>query len=675
MLTIKLLGSPLFYTEDRALSALITGRVAALFIYLIVTQQPQPRTTLANLLWNNGSEQDARKNLRYLLRDLRKIVGEYVVVNGESISFAQELPHWVDVTTFATHLNTSSIAGEDTAYATILQELLNLYTGEFLAGFQIDDAPIFEDWMLGQRRYLHDLAIKGFQLRTQQHLAEGEYEQGLTLNRYLLTLEPWREEAHRQRMLLLACLGQRTAALKQYEICCQTLAEELDAPPMEQTTTLYEQIKSGQWFMDQKAVNQRPKLSIAVPSFPQEVLPSIAVISKGEMVDAPDVSRHLDLGAMPHPTCFFGRQAELATLDRWIDQEGCRLVAILGVSGQGKTALAATFVQQVIADEESTTRGFTHIIWRSLQETTSCIEILCDWLQQLDSGPIDKVNLNFDHLVAKLFMLLQERRCLLVLDNLDAILEGHNLESHNLESHNLESQGRADRRHGKAHRANSTDYDRLFRLFFQRRHQSCLLLTGRKRPPLFTYLDERNGVFRSMELEGLNVMDCASLCVAYGIEGDQALFRQLHQRYAGNPLLLSQSAELIYTLFDCDGAKFLQEEFFFVGDIGLSLATQLAQLSSLELEVVHTIVQAGHSLFPEQLWQQLPSLPTKQAYYRALQTLQRSFLIYQEDSLINLSDLLLAYFSDQAPGDVEGIHFPFSHVESPLAMETVVMLS
>ncbi len=654
MLTIKLLGPPFFSIEDKLLSSVITGRVAALFIYLIVTRQPQPRSTLANLFWNSGSEQESRSNFRYLLRDLRKIVGEYVVVNGESVAFNQDLPHWVDVTTFVTHLNVPSIYSNDASHITILQELLNLYTGEFLAGFQLDNAPIFDEWMHSQRRYLQDLVIQGLQSRAQQHLAQGEYEQGLTVNRYLLTLEPWREEVHRQRMLLFARMGQRTAALKQYEICCQTLAEELDAPPMEQTTTLYEQIKSGQWFMDPKNVNHGPKLSIALPSFPQELVPAPeAMTVQVQGAQSSKVSQCLDLGAMPHPTFFYGRQSELATLDSWIFQNHCQLVAILGLSGQGKTALAATFVQQAIAESESGAGGFTKVIWRSLQGATSCIELLCDWLQQLDDRPIDKANLKFDHLVATLFALLQERRCLLVLDNVDAIWESYN---------------RTDALHAKPYGKDSDEYEQLFRLFFQRQHQSCLLLTGRRCPTAFTHLDERNGLFRSMELAGLTVRDSASLCAAYGIDGDQDIYRQLHQRYAGSPLLLSQAADLIYTLFDSNGAKFLQEGIFFLGDIGLSLATQLAQLLSLEIEVIQTLTQARHPLYPEQLWSQLASLPTKQHYFHALQNLKRSFLIYQEDSKLQLSDLLLAYLSDQNHEVAESTMFSLLYPVSLVAV-------
>jgi DNA-binding SARP family transcriptional activator len=160
---------------------LITGRAAALFIYLIVTRRPQPRMLLADLLWDNTSEQQARTNLRYQLRDLRKVVGNYVIVTNDTVAFNQELPHWVDVTAFSTYLTTTPLSTVDTIESTILQELLDLYLGEFLTGFQMDDAVAFENWVFMQRRQLHELVVRGFQLRT---------------------LEPWREEAHRQRMLL-----------------------------------------------------------------------------------------------------------------------------------------------------------------------------------------------------------------------------------------------------------------------------------------------------------------------------------------------------------------------------------------------------------------------------------------------------------------------------------------
>ncbi len=63
--------------------------------------------------------------------------------------------------------------------------------------------------------------------------------------RRILQLEPWREEAHRQLMLLLAQSGQRSAALAQYELCRQALRSELNVEPDAATLELVARIRAG----------------------------------------------------------------------------------------------------------------------------------------------------------------------------------------------------------------------------------------------------------------------------------------------------------------------------------------------------------------------------------------------------------------------------------------------
>jgi len=626
MLTVSLLGSPTLQLENQTLSHLVTGRAAALLIYLAVTRQPQSRTLLADLLWENLPEHQAKTNLRYRLSDLRKVVGDYVIANGDTIAFNQELPHWVDVTTFTTYMTPGATPLAPPNEPSVLQDLLNLYTGEFLAGFQIEEAPVFERWMLSQRRHLQDMLVQGLQLRTQQHMADGEYAEGLALNHYLLTLEPWREEIHQQRMLLFAYSGQRSAALQQYVRCCQTLAEELDVPPMPQTTTLYEQIKSGQWFAANQKNGHNQKASVAVVSFPQPL--STAPVG-ATPVPVPQTTPHFDLGAMPDAAHFYGRQTEMTTLHNWVGRERSRLVALFGLSGQGKTALAATFVQDIIEEEPSPAYGFTQVIWRSLHGAPSCKEILQGWLQQLEAGQGNPLPLPFDQLITRLFAILTARRCLLVLDGVEELLT---------HSAGADDAGATDYRPG------CEAYDALFRLFFQRRHRSCLLLTSQFRPTVLTHLDERNGAFHSLELEGLTVAAGSELLAAHGIVGPPALHQQLHQYYAGTPQWLSRTANLIYELFDGDGSAFLQEGLFFLGDIGSELGQMLAQLPLLEQQVLQRLAQAGSQpLCHQTLWRQLTPRPTKQDYFHALQRLQRAFLIQPLNTQIKLTPPLVAY--------------------------------
>jgi hypothetical protein len=83
------------------------------------------------------------------------------------------------------------------------------------------------------------------------------------------------------------------------------------------------------------------------------------------------------LAEMPKSGIFYDRTSELTTLKQWILHENTRLLAILGIVGIGKTALAAQLVQQIKHE-------FDFIIWRSLATSpplsilqTSIIQCFC----------------------------------------------------------------------------------------------------------------------------------------------------------------------------------------------------------------------------------------------------------------------------------------------------------
>src|SRR5260370_2552634 len=57
---------------------------------------------------------------------------------------------------------------------------------------------------------------------------------------------------------------------------------------------------------------------------------------------------------------FYGRTTELHTLKRWILENQCQVISILGMGGMGKTSIAIALVDQVKA-------SFSHIFWRSLR--------------------------------------------------------------------------------------------------------------------------------------------------------------------------------------------------------------------------------------------------------------------------------------------------------------------
>jgi DNA-binding SARP family transcriptional activator len=63
------------------------------------------------------------------------------------------------------------------------------------------------------------------------HQSATDLTAGIEYAARLLSLDPWRETAHRQLMILLARNGQRSAALAQYETCRQVIDEEFGVEP------------------------------------------------------------------------------------------------------------------------------------------------------------------------------------------------------------------------------------------------------------------------------------------------------------------------------------------------------------------------------------------------------------------------------------------------------------
>ncbi len=300
-LEIRLFGGLKIILDDVPLTRFMSAKVPALLAYLAVTGCAQRRDDLAGLLWGELSDADARNNLRQAIANLRRVLEPYLLITRETVELNPALPCSLDVAEFEQRLQFQAALASD-ARARQLQAATALYTGDFLAGFFVRDAPAFEEWMLGQRARYRELALHALHTLTQLHLDAGQYDHVISDATRLLALDAWREEAHRQLMLALARTGQRSAALAQYKRCCRLLREELDLEPSAETTALYERIKTSM---------RGPRHNLPAPT-----------------------------------TGFVGREAEIAVLRRLLApqselaRQATRLLTLLGPGGVGKTRLA-----------------------------------------------------------------------------------------------------------------------------------------------------------------------------------------------------------------------------------------------------------------------------------------------------------------------------------------------
>jgi predicted ATPase/DNA-binding SARP family transcriptional activator len=393
-LELRFLGGLTIHQAGRLLTTLKSQKGQALLCYLAMTGKAHTRSVLAGLFWPEMLEENALMNLRNVLNKLNQHLGPYLLNTRQTIAFNREAAYWLDVADFEAGLAAKADIGR-------LQTAVALYRGDFLDGFDLDDAPQFEGWVLGQRARLREAALAALHRLVTHFASKGTSDMAITYARQLLAVEPWREEAHRDLMRLLALSGQRSAALIQYETCRRILAEELSVEPAPATLELYRQIKEN-------AVTEERPRTLSLPS-PTDREPPI-----------PSAPHNLPAQSTP----LIGRETELKSLSKLLAKTDGRLITIVGIGGMGKTRLALTLAERQVTARQNNyvfTDGVYFVPLASLSEASHILSTLAQAIGfQPQSGdprtPVQQV-LDF----------LRRKRMLLVFDNFEHVLEGAGL--------------------------------------------------------------------------------------------------------------------------------------------------------------------------------------------------------------------------------------------------------
>jgi predicted ATPase/DNA-binding SARP family transcriptional activator/Tfp pilus assembly protein PilF len=343
-LELALLGNPELRLGGQPLSGFRSAKTQALLTYLAVSRRAQSRITLAGLFWGDVGEYYARRNLNRTLSNLTQLVGDHLSINRQTLALDRSQPYWLDVEVLE-----AAVAKPLTPeHAATLGEVVNLYRGDFLAGFYVHDAPEFEQWVLTERVRLRECVLKALHALATYHAASGNLPMAIDHTRRVLTLEPWREEAHRHLMIFLAQSGQRSVALTQFEICRQALADELNVEPDAATLDLVARIRAGEFERVKGWAREEVNFTQAHPPIPPSLHPPIP----------PSLPHHLPL----QPTPFVGRAVELTAISRLLAEPDCRLLTLVGLGGMGKTRLALQAAEQVVATAAAQGR-FVHGVY------------------------------------------------------------------------------------------------------------------------------------------------------------------------------------------------------------------------------------------------------------------------------------------------------------------------
>lgn len=380
MLELALLGKPTITLDGLPVPDLVSNKAQALLFYLAVTAQSHSRQRLAGLLWGEMDEERARRNLRVALTKLRPLADDFLLVRRHSLAFNHESDCVLDVTHFQDCLQRPQPTVAQ------LTEAAALYRGEFLEDFHLRDALLFEEWMVAQRERLHQMALRALYRLATHHAQQREYQAGIKHLRRLLALEPWLEEAHRELMRLLALTGQRSLALAQYELCQEMLAAELGVEPGAETAALYARILAGELEPEADSGAVLP-ITPSPPAAPFQAPRQVAHF----------VGRQQEQSLLP---------ALLTTTRRRV--EGPRVVALVGMGGVGKTALAVQVAHELRED------FVDGVLWANAG-TSNPLAIMESWAQAYGAD-LTRFS-DHDSRAAALRGLLAQKNALIVLDN------------------------------------------------------------------------------------------------------------------------------------------------------------------------------------------------------------------------------------------------------------------
>lgn len=246
-LCVSLFGCVRVRFDDHPEEMGLTTSLQKLLAYLLLQRyRVHPREALAELLWHDSPQEQARHCLNTALWRLRRQLeptgvpkGTYLITTSTGeVGFNKESNHYLDIADFEENLNNilgkpeNSISAED---AQTLEKVLALYTAELLEG-------CYEEWALRERERLRYLYLDSLTLLMRYYRERKEYRKSLSFGEKIMQLDPLREEINREMIRLYVECGQRPLAIRQYESWREVLMAELGISPMPETQALYDRI-------------------------------------------------------------------------------------------------------------------------------------------------------------------------------------------------------------------------------------------------------------------------------------------------------------------------------------------------------------------------------------------------------------------------------------------------
>lgn len=248
LVDIRLTGTLRARSGDAEVDERRMGRQGRLlFAYLTVNRaRAVPREELAELIWPGGPPPAWEKTLAAAVSRLRAAFAEESVAGPEIVTsgfgcYQINLPDGTTVDLFEAERELIDaeerlIAGETTAAAEAAQAAIEIGSRALLAGEQAE-------WVERRRAALQEILARALEVLSAARIGTKD---AVTIAERVVELDPLRESGHQIVMRAHAAAGDRAAALRAFERCRATLADELGVDPSPQTEAVYLEILRSQ---------------------------------------------------------------------------------------------------------------------------------------------------------------------------------------------------------------------------------------------------------------------------------------------------------------------------------------------------------------------------------------------------------------------------------------------
>src|SRR3569833_1877971 len=224
---IQLFGNLSVTIDGQSLPGLNTSRLQSLLGYLALhADTPQPREMLAFTLWPASKESQARTNLRQLLHNLRRALGDHpsLVIGHLTVEWRSNDSCFVDTLEFLRAIETQSLAAA-----------ADLYEDDILPA-------VYDDWITPVREEYRRRIVDVLRRLITIHEDARDYAGAIPRAERLVALDGLSEAHYQMLMRLHAANQDRASALRVYHQCMRVLRREMGVEPGQATKEIFERL-------------------------------------------------------------------------------------------------------------------------------------------------------------------------------------------------------------------------------------------------------------------------------------------------------------------------------------------------------------------------------------------------------------------------------------------------